>query len=797
MKKLMTYSAVLASTAFLVGCGGGSSSNTPPAGTKATVNIINKSESTYSRAILLDQNGAVVAQQDINCQPATANCEIYLTKSLDEQPLLLVIQDSEGHLIRAFKATGVQLTESLIDPSNNSTGFYLTQQLQRGSLSKVNVPSSEVFVRLKQFFQNYQSPDGFPEYNEEVGEYYAKQRSANPTLTETQFLEDLAKRLAKWDIASPDELPQSGNVKQANLHPLKMVANALSDLIHGRYELVKPAYAQTVQSGCSDGLSTFLKLGGGSAQAIPIAGGLVSELFNIATASCSTEDEVLALISSKLDTLQQSVDGVGATLAQVKSLVEAKWINDQTQKFRSNRDMVAKAIKKYNDFLANNKINGTSANNLEQWFSSKGGYKAATSDPVVKASVLEVLTSMNTVMDEMTKLTSDANLDTYYQALNSQCGNISTNSFTPGMNFVARRQACNNVLFTNTALLMGSEAMVLPMAKDIYSVLDTYSKSEGSVVYNDVKFPFISSDLTSKDKSLEITSYNGAFEKIKRIFRAQQDEFLSDLKRGVGHKDGYFKAYAGLPEPMLTRIGKVCGSKVNGQSTLDPAIVGWYSPSGIESERYVVTNCYLIDGNAANNNTMSPVNAKYYYATGKTKYNYENLVNVMGVLADKTPVVVADLRDGAPDYTFERFTTTEKGLVFYAPKLLAYSQSGVNSDAYVPTYSSTGATKPNYLYKTDNPSLGYYKATLDSTLSVVPTWLLFKDGEGYHHVVLLILNTATGKIISLHCKTPDCSVGDGQEWLKFSDSDLVVDVSYMSNHAYVDNMYVYQLGPLK
>lgn len=802
--------ALLASgTLGLAGCfGSGSSGISPPPGTKATINIVNESSSVYARAVVLDQNSNVLVEQEINCKAAQTDCEVFLQNTLNEQQNTLLLQDGQRQLIRAFQAQGSELTESYIHPSNVSTGFYLTQRLQETYLIKEAIPADETFIRLQQFFENYKSPDGLPEFNEELGEYYAKQRAANPSLTEVQFLEVLAKRLKDWSVATPDELPTSLLAMQASLSAGQKLANAFNDLVAGKVRLISVAYAAET-SGCSTGLSTFITASQASAQAIPIAGAVIAELLNIAKDSCSTTASELNAINSKLDTLQATVDTVGKTLAQAKALGESGWINSQTQKFRDLKALGAKAIKSHKDFLNNNKIDDQRAATLEDWFAKKGGYIKATSDPITKESVLGVLKSMNTLLEEMTKVTTDSNLNTYYTALNDQCKDINTNSFTSS-NFVATRQSCNNALLANAAYLMGAEAMVLPMARDIFLVLDKYYKEEGSVVYNDVKLPFISPALTALDETLAITSYVGAYEKTKKIFARQQDEFLLALKAHVGHDStGYFNPFSGLPRNLLTRIGNICGKRESGVTTNGPAIVGWYSPTGIEADNYIVTNCYLINDNLY---TMHPVKAKYYYYidpdTNKPKVsptpNYGALINVMGVLADQTPVKPwSDIRDNAPYMSFERFTSNEKGLVFYAPRLEAYSQVDVGAGgAYITdgvrigTYSAV-QQRLNYLYKTDNPGPGYYKALLDSENEVAnPNWLLFKDSEGYYHVTLMILKNSTGMIVSLHCKTPDCSVGPGKEWLKYKGSDLVVDISYMSSHAYVDNMYVYQLGPL-
>jgi hypothetical protein len=816
IQRKLLVALIASGTLGLAGCfGSGSSGISPPPGTKATINIVNESSSVYARAVLLDQNSNVLVEQEINCKAAQTDCEVFLQNTLNEQQNTLLLQDGQRQLIRAFQAQGSELTESYIHPSNVSTGLYLTQRLQETYLIKEAIPADEIFIRLQQFFENYKSPDGLPEFNEELGEYYAKQRAANPSLTEVQFLEVLAKRLKDWSVATPDELPTSLLAMQASLSAGQKLANAFNDLVAGKVRLIRVAYAAET-SGCSTALSTFITASQASAQAIPIAGAVISELLNIAKDSCSTTDSELNAINSKLDTLQNTVGTVGETLAQAKALGESGWINSQTQTFKGLKDLGAKAIKSHNDFLTYNTIDGKRAATLEDWFAKKGGYIKATSDLITKASVLEVLKSMNTLLEEMTKVTTDSNLETYYTALNNQCKDINTNSFTSS-NFVATRQSCNNALLANAAYLMGAEAMVLPMARDIFLVLDKYSKEEGPVVYNDVKLPFISTELTAKykDGNLKIESYDGAYEKTKTIFAFQQDEFLRALKEKVGHgSTGYFNPFAGLSTDLLTRIGNVCGKKESGVTTNVPAIVGWYAPKGVEADNYIVTNCYLINGNLS---TMHPVKAKYYYYidldTKKPKVspvpNYGALINVMGVLADQTPVMPWDISDTAPYMSFERFTSTEKGLVFYAPRLEAYSQVGVSAASnpityitngvYIPTYSAPGPERLNYLYKTDNPGPGYYKALLDSESASVanPNWLLFKDSEGYYHVTLMILNRATGMIVSLHCKTPDCSVGTGKEWLKYKGSDLVLDFSYMSSHAYVDNMYVYQLGPLK
>jgi hypothetical protein len=761
----------------LTGCGdntsgSGGAMSAPPANTKATVTVGNIGDQTYARAILLDQNGNALASQEINCKAKENNCKIYVPAELN-QPVTLIVQDGQGHLLGAFQAKAGQANAETLYPSAATTGIYLTEQLERKYLSKEGISIEQANARLRTFFQAYQGP-GAIDFNVLIAAYMAKQHATNPGLSDAQVLEALAKRLKDGEVAKPEEF--SPPKKQSAFTTGDKLAGAFDRLLTGKTQLISAAHAQET---CSGGLSTFLTVTSNLGDVFPIAGDVVSGLAGIGQEACDDTSAKLDKLSSQIQALAQSVDKVGENLMKAKGLAEDGWINSQTQKFKDGRNLVVKHKKAYNDFLNQNLLaNNVKASSLEEWFKANGGWEAGLKKDGAEASLMPILKSMNVIIEQTTGITEDNSIKTYFQALNDKCKDSNGNAFTPGLNFIAVRQQCNNAIFASAAYVV-SYREALPMAKDIFSVLAKYQKEVGASVFNKVGFPKPATDLANK-YSIDFDSYDTAYAQTKKTFDSQQTEFLADAKANVGHGGkGYFEAFEGLPPELLTNLAKVQCNQIKSPDT--PSIVGWFAPSADKNQNYIVTLCRIGTSTASPN-----IKSKYYYA-GVESRGGNTPVNMMGVpmasaylnknsgygeettkenIDNVTPfymVIPISTPNGSEPNTFnisvnppfrqESITNVYKPYIPLGPECKGYTN-----------YSA----KAKYI--TLKPQRILLQFSKPSVESETEDFVRYTDKDGFSYIWKhRITNAYASRNHYMRCVSADCSVTDNNHRLSFKD----------------------------
>jgi hypothetical protein len=617
-----TLVATLLSAAFLSLAGCGDAKNlggtgvpaSPPAGTQATVHIGNLGEQPLARAVLIDQAGNVMASQEINCQPKDLDCKMYLPTVIT-QPVTLLLQDKQNRLLSAFEAKAGQISTETIYPSKASTGIYLNDELDK-FLAKQGVTRANALKMLENFFRNYDSAGKNIDLFELLADYIDKQRAINPGQTDNEILETLAKRLKNGEQAKPEELPTPRKI--ASLTHGEKFANAFTDLLAGKVNVIGSAHANQT---CSGGLSTFLTVTANLGDALPIVGGAVSGLAGIGQEACDDTSQQLAELSKNIQSLTQTVNSVNTKLISLKGLTETGWINAQTQAFQNVRQEIITSRKDYRDFLNNNPLqDGSKAPDLYTYFQQNGGWTKALEKNGGRDKLIKILQSMNRIVEKSSNVVTDNQVDTFLQALNDKCAANPNNE--PGVNFIAKRQACNNAIFTSAAYIV-SYRESLTMAQDIFKVLATYQASSdgGPAVYNTIGYPQTNQEIVSSAPSTAFESYSTAYKTSINLFNTLQSEFLRNTKSKLGG-EGYFKTYAGLPPELLTNLTKIQCSQPNRSDA--PNIIGWYSPSAQPSENYIVTECQI------GGRSSHYVRSKYYYESVANNGGYTP-VNMMGV----------------------------------------------------------------------------------------------------------------------------------------------------------------------
>lgn len=800
LKKGLLASALITSIFNLTGCGEGASNAqailqtpiaVPPDSTKTMIDISNDSDRTYVRAILVDSGtGNTLKQEQIDCKAHASNCMLYLPNKISHSATLIV-QDSQQRMIGAFTfpSDGVK-TYSYVNPNNKSTGEYLDQRLLKEYLSKDKIDAESATLRLQNFFQDYIGSDGSADPYAELGDYYALQTSTSP-ITENQFLENLAKRLINWEVAKPDELPKPK--KQAALSNSQKIANAFSNLVSGKVNLIAEAQAQTANTGsCSQQTKDFLKIASTIGKVVPKAGSAISGAADMGTKACG--DDPTSKILSAITQLRTDVENVNKNVNALASYTYDKDIRDTNDAFWKIHTDTEQYINGYNIFLKEalvpTKKDGTKTkmafNSLEAYFSEfkSRGY---TTEETIKFGSNQLGQILNTanVVNQLAGSLPVPNMTTYTAALNSRCA-APMNS-RPNENFLSVRTFCNSSIMSNVAILVGTQAGLVGILKDVYSTIEKHQINPNDYI-----------------KPVGVQSYSATgINNIEGLFRKSQGTVLQPILDGVtatgDTSKGYFNLYAGLPKPLSNNlIARNCAGIGNGKENL-PSITGWFVPTNQEKENYIETECQLINANA--NNSKRPVKARYYYTYQGNGIDANDVANVLGV-----PVAMHYVKTGKPFLTTSVITEQTSGgyvedsPVFDAPFLVAFNNEE-NAGLQTGVIPSKDNKSRNYVLHTSPSGSGIYEAKIPSASagdkSLGYTWLSLKDKNNYHYVAKLGMFYSTGgserpssRWFNLACETYECQADPTtHEWLVFR-SGFVADISKRPNGKF-------QLGPLQ
>jgi len=733
MNKFLQLTVVITSILYLVGCGGGGGSNNsqPSSDAKTVMKIGNDSPFDYASVTVHSTNGTVnYYDGQFKCVKTDTKCYLNINQDINESVTLL-FKDAAGKLVRAVVLADVPGTYISLYPSAMSTGFYLMSRLAGDLKASDNLSWTEVNDRVQNFFTNYDSPDGTLDPYEEVGDYYTSQLIKG-VASETAFLSSFEQRLLKWDVAQNDELPKPG-AQYANLYE-----RVLAQFKPSESAFIGYVYAQ--EASCGTGLTTFLNFTENLASIIPVVGDAVSGAAAIGNSYCDNTDAKLDKIIGQLNDLQNSVNVVDKNLIEIKTFVEEAAINNKTAEIQSLAKELQDLSAQYNTFLLSKK-----ETSLQDYFVNVGGWDAAIKDG---GSALDNLLgaaykNRNTknLFPLITSATSKEDFKTYLNALVGKCESQPTSTT---QNFVITRQQCNNFIQANSGRLVAAQGILLPIAKDVYAVLNTY-KEQAQRVYL----------LPS-----EIASYADAYTNIRNEFNKQQTLMVNDYKSKIGGI-GYFNAFAGLNKDLITSlVSRECmqdgKDRANG-----PAIIGWYQPNTNSKNNYIVTNCKV--GSSSNR-----IVARYYY-NDQGSVNTNDVANVLGV-----PVAYDYVSSGSPLYNSDANISKENidGWGTYeieAPSLLevgAGSRGVINPGSHELYKVSTGLW-------TTNGAMSY------------PHWILIpslsKDQTGkplYHLVAKMYLKTISRERASwyteasLTCVASPCRVDPGTgEWLIFYDGN--------------------------
>ena len=744
------YSLIFtAAIATLAGCGGSASSEDEPSSVAKTVfKIANLSSHDFASVTIKNASGMTTYEGAFRCRGGDAACYINLNENYNET-LALIFKDANQKMLRAVLVADTPDTDISLAPSATSTGLYLVHRLSEELSGSEAGDWESLNLRLGTFFNNYYSPDGTLDSYEEVGLYYDTRLRRGVT-SESEFLNDFKQRLLKWDVATADELPASAS-KVASLY------QRLIDFLTTPSPLIRSAVAQ--EATCGDGLKGFLNISENLGSIIPIVGDAVSGVAGIAGNYCDDTDAKLDRMIGLLNDLQVSVSAVDRNLGKLTSFLADGAANAKTSEFQRLAIQARNLDSEYRRFLRENRVKS-----LQEFFEGKDWDQAIASGGRALQSILNApyLDSSNGgIYTRILDATSLANFDTYIKALSAKCASLPTSSSS---NFIITRQQCNNIILSNSGMLVASQGIVLPIFRDIYETLNK-NKEKAKNIY-----------LLPEG----LTSYESAYMQVIRAFSDQQAEMVRDYKSQIG-VTGYFNAFQGLNEDLVNSLARRQCMQDGSDRRNSPAIVGWYAPSTYKREDYIETYCKV-------GNRSDRLKARYYYGD-QGSVDANNVANVLGV-----PVAYEYIRDGKPLYKSQANISREDYPIagpfnLETRNLVTF---GVGSAEVISIGASNVREIGTGTWEWSNPD---------------PVYVVMKSKDRtYHHVARIQIETIKSTVSPIYaytvtqisCIAAPCRVDPNTgEWLIFTDDNETLDLWYTGQRAPTSAANVIlRLGPV-
>ena len=201
---------------------------------------------------------------------------------------------------------------------------------------------------------------------------------------------------------------------------------------------------------------------GAVGKVIPVVGEGVAGAGKLGESYCKGSGANYKAVVSQLNNLQNSVNQVARTMADLSKFVFQEAINTKTTEFQKLAGDAKDLDKTYREFLINNK-----SASLEQFFVNAGGWQAGITKG--GAALQVILSSPYTssgagIYTRILNSTSLAEFDTYLSALSNSCGQLNLSSTD---NFLITRQRCNNFILGNSGMLVAAQTISLPIFKDV------------------------------------------------------------------------------------------------------------------------------------------------------------------------------------------------------------------------------------------------------------------------------------------------------------------------------------------
>lgn len=744
MRNKWMLSLVLAIGAVaLSGCGGGNSSSTPNSSSNSIVQIQNGSKFDFAYVSIASQDGTIIYSDEFSCASNASNCYINLTQDIKSGSSFL-FKDSNQRLVSAVIIANSVDGFIALNPGSISTGFYLMTKLNSELSSESQINWDSLNQRALTFFTNYDSPDGTADPYEEVGDYYASQLSKG-IKSSREFLDSFKLRLLSWDIATNNELPNQALITSS-------LNSRFWAIFHSNaFSLISTANAQA--SKCAPALKTFLSMTGNLGKVIPIIGEGVAGAAKLGSSYCDNSGDKINQIVSQLNDLQNSVDNVAIGLGVLSKFLFDQAANDKTAEFQRVAQDARTLYSNYNRFLINN---GKVAS-LKKYFEDAGGWESGIQKGgVALQNILNSPYSGLTNKGLYTSIyetTSFADFNTYLQALNNRCSRINTSSEE---NFIAVRQQCNNIILSNSGMLVAAQGIALPIFKDIYETLNIYrAQAQNTYILPD-----------------GINSYASAYSDVIQNFSNQQSKMIEQYRSSI-NPIGFFDTFDGLNTSLTAALtGRQCNQSGTDRSTY-PAIIGWYAPSTDNKKNYIETSCKV-------GNQSERVKARYF-VNDQGNVDTNNVVNILGVPvaaayadpANGLPVPLNFSTQGMASRTrWENLVTPGDAILsIYLEAPTAHALGVVKYPAGIPT----GVVSPNLSNSNNLYDLTSNATRSDSQYQSIYA-LVSSKGDYYRVARLNIEFNYLNTLGSLDCLATPCRTNPtNKEWIIFTDDGDTLD----------------------
>lgn len=577
MKKLTTYTAVLASVIYLVGCGGGSSSSTSAStDSKTNFYIANQTGKEFAKVEVYYDGAQSQEQKTLLCG-ASSECVLGLDANNAANNFTLKFFNDASNLVAAYNYIKSIDDDNYLLVNDATLGLYIYKEVK----SKYDWTDDVLTRRVSWFFGQVSSPDKINDDNEELGIYYLQQTADNK-LSHDQFLASLNKSLENHDVygGGSQLLVKSAAAPKLSLKSVGPInCPAATEKFGGFIQKIANVIPYPpVQKALSGAVSA-------------IDSGCGTRVGN----TIGNVRKDLADIKAKLDEVKKELLAVGLEISQWREM--ALW-NDANAAYNEllNQSAELHTLNNvYRNFLITN-----NSQNLVEYFKTHELTKDSINS---NASLKKIFDGLSQANVSLTILEGTKSLQTISASLRGICSNADN---TTG-DILSMRDKCNIFAAEVISQHLSEWSATVAMVRDIAQTL-AVNKKQG-IIAN----PFGTAVWYSSNES-ENT-----------VFTLMGNRLTDALNKVSSDMDGALVgSFEGLDTNLQARlIDSNCAvSAINTGGKL-PAILAWEGRRG--TTKFVITECRSPDDNR-------PVVGRYDYEGFD---NTAGIANAFGAIVDK------------------------------------------------------------------------------------------------------------------------------------------------------------------
>ena len=775
-------------------CSSGSSDNGPPPNTKTTANVSNQTTSNFASVSIEEHaTGKAFYSGEFDCAAKQTDCKLYYTGSDITGPAVLLFKDAQGHVVGIYDVDNAPGSYMAPEVTLWTTGAYLYETLANLSTDFKNMSEVERQAALSVFVSEKDAVEGASpidtsnplsirtDHYEELALNYLNQQS-NGVMTVVAYVENLAKRLAKREVAQSSEF----------LIPASFTAASIANF---RYALVNQfmrfqemnwistAHAQDATSSCSSGVATFMSIFQGITGAVPssfpIAAGVAKTIGAAGFAACNPQKVKLDSMINQLVNVQNSLDNLTDDVGKLSNFVASAQMNTNLQDFTTVSSDLAMLGGNYQTIIGNYEVGS-----LKEYVKKFGGSGEDALRIVLNkepdgvfAKLLGRLpaTSDQSYLLQIQRLTENQ-FDTLNAAMDLLCKSPSTGDV------LKLRVQCNLVIGTTTARLLAAQNIAYQIASDTYDLLEAYP-----------------TEATRYGYDLRKTAAENK-EALKTKFDSQANLMVARYNNTVQNTSGtrgIYDTFEGLPTDLLSSISAAnCSGNQENPNARVQSILGWVKQGRNE---YIVTNC---------KNFATPILARYYLKIDGNSVNSNDVANLMGVLAPLSSMNssidndVLSFSEGAGAWASRVFLVLQPAPVPYTFAVNSIT-SGSKRFIYDQLFAGGADGEARLARNTGNKRDNTLPSWIDQLIANRdgindrggwPNYIRYTDKSGYSVVFVANLMAVGTMQNFLKCITGDCSYGglsSNLGYLKFKDGPESIKMgSYPSGSSNKEWFYI-------